>query len=117
MLKKLDKYIIRKYLSSFFFVVLVCSLIAISIDFSEKIDDFIEDEAPLRAILFEYYINFIIWINGLLWPLFTLIAVIFFTSRLANNSEVISILNAGVSFRRLSVPYLIGAFIITVISF
>jgi len=113
MLKKLDKYIIRKYLSSFFFVVLICSLIAISIDFSEKIDDFIEDSAPIKEIIFNYYMNFVIWINGLLWPLFTLIAVIFFTSRLANNSEVLSILNAGVSFRRLCRPYLIAASLIT----
>ncbi len=115
MLKKLDKYIIRKFLSTFFFVVLIFTMISVIIDFSEKVEKFIEEPITKREILIDYYPNFILFIHGLLWPLFTLIAVIFFTSRMAYNSEVISIFNAGVSFRRLMRPYLIAASFITVL--
>ena len=112
MLKILDRYIIKKYLSTFFFTVLIFTMISIVIDFSEKIEDFIEEGLGVFQILSEYYINWILWINGLLFPLYALISVIFFTSRMAYNSEIISILNAGVSFRRLMRPYLIaGTFI------
>lgn len=109
MLKKLDRYIIGKFLSTFLYVALIFSQIAIVIDFSEKVEEFIDEQVAIQSILFDYYINFILWINGLLWPLYALIAVIFFTSRLAYNSEIISVLSAGVSFRRLLRPYLIGA--------
>ena len=112
MLKKIDLYIVKKYLSTFFFTVLIFSMISMVIDFSEKIDDFIEEPVTVYEVLVDYYLNFMLWINGLLWPLFSLIAVIFFTSRMAYNSEIISILNAGVSFRRILFPYLIGAGII-----
>lgn len=115
MIKKLDQYIIKKYLSTFLFTVLIFSLIAVIIDFSDKVDEFIEEECTISQILFEYYANFIIWIDGLLTPVYALIAVIFFTSRMAYNSEVISILNAGVSFRRFLRPYLISAGIIAFI--
>jgi len=112
MLGHLDKYIIKKYLSTFFFTVLIFTMIAAVIDFSEKIDDFIEEPVTFKAVVIDYYLNFMMWINGLLWPLFSLIAVIFFTSRMAYNSEIISILNAGVSFKRILVPYLFAAGII-----
>ena len=112
MFKELDKYIIKKYLTTFFFVVLIFSLISMIIDFSEKVDDFIEESCTLHEILFDYYINFILWINGLLFPLYALIAVIFFTSRMAYNSEIISIFNAGVSFKRFLYPYMMAALII-----
>ena len=114
MLKKLDQYIIKKYLSTFLFTVLIFSLIAVIIDFSDKVDEFIEEDCTVSQILFDYYLNFIIWIDGLLVPVYALISVIFFTSRMAYNSEVISILNAGVSFRRILRPYLISAGIIAV---
>lgn len=113
MLKKLDQYIIQKYLMTFFFVALIFSQIAIVIDFSEKVEEFIKKSIPVNEIIFEYYFTFVPFINGLLWPLFAMIAVIFFTSRLANNSEIISILGAGVSFRRLMVPYMLAAGLIT----
>lgn len=113
MLKKLDQYIIVKYLSTFLFTVLIFSMIAVIIDFSDKVDEFIEEDCTVRQIIFEYYANFIIWIDGLLTPVYALIAVIFFTSRMAYNSEVISILNAGVSFRRFLRPYMISAGIIS----
>jgi lipopolysaccharide export system permease protein len=113
MLKKIDKYIIKKYLSSFFFTMLLFSMISIIIDFSNNVEDFIEEDVTIGQIIFDYYLNWVLWINGLLIPLYALIAVIFFTSRMAYNSEIISILNAGVSFRRLMVPYLVAASLIT----
>ncbi len=109
MLKKLDQYIIRKFLSTFFFTVLIFTMISVIIDFSEKVEKFIEEPITKQEIFIGYYPNFILFIDGLLWPLFTLIAVIFFTSRMAYNSEIISIFNAGVSFQRLMRPYLVAA--------
>ncbi len=109
MLKKLDWYIIKKFLSTFFFTVLIFTLVSDIIDFSEKVERFIESDISRTEILFVYLPTFTVFILGLLWPMLTLIAVIFFTSRMANNSEIISILNAGVSFRRLLRPYLLGA--------
>jgi len=117
MLKKLDRYILWKFISTFLFTILIFSMIAAIIDFSEKIEKFIETPITAKQIWIDYYPNFIMFINGLLWPLFTLIAVIFFTSRLAYNSEIISILNAGVSFRRLLYPYMFGAAIIALLHF
>ncbi|MCU0345457.1 MAG: LptF/LptG family permease [Saprospiraceae bacterium] len=108
MLKILDRYIIKKFLATFFFVVLIFSMIAVIIDFSQNVEEFIDEKLGAWQVSTEYYLNFIFFINGLLWPLFAMISVIFFTSRMAYNSEIISILNAGVSFRRLVRPYLIG---------
>ena len=112
MLKKLDYYIIRKYLSSFFFTMLMITMVAVVIDFSEKIGKFINAELPLGMVIRDYYLPFIPWINGMMWPLFSLIAVIFFTSRLAKDSEIVAMLSSGISFNRLLVPYLIGATLI-----
>lgn len=112
MLKKLDQYIVQKFLSTFFFTVLIFTMVSVIIDFSEKIEKFIETPITFKEIIIDYYPNFILFIAGLLWPLFTLISVIFFTSRMAYNSEIISILNAGVSFRRLMYPYLLAASLI-----
>ncbi|MEM8908146.1 MAG: LptF/LptG family permease, partial [Bacteroidota bacterium] len=115
MLKILDKYIIKKYLSTFFFTALIFTMISMVIDLSEKIEDFIEENLGVAQILSDYYINWVLWINGLLFPLYALISVIFFTSRMAYNSEIISILNAGVSFRRLMRPYLIAGALIFIL--
>lgn len=112
MFKIIDKYIIRKYLGTFFFTALIFTMIATVIDFSEKVENFIKEPCTKKEILFDYYIHFIPYINGLLWPLFSLIAVVFFTSRMAYQTEIIPILEAGVSFRRLMRPYLAGAVII-----
>lgn len=109
MLKILDRYIIGKYLRTFFFVALVFSLIAVIIDFSQNVEEFIDEKLGPVQVAKAYYLNFIFFINGLLWPLFALISVIFFTSRMAANSEVISILNAGVSFKRFIRPFMIAA--------
>ncbi len=107
-IKTLDRYLIRNYLSTFFFALLICTLISVAIDFSDKVQTFIEKPATLKNILVDYYFGFIGHISGLLMPMYTLIAVVFFTSRLAFNAEILSILNAGVSFRRLLKPYLIA---------
>ncbi|MFT5165136.1 MAG: lipopolysaccharide export system permease protein [Saprospiraceae bacterium] len=115
MIKKIDKYIIKKYLSTFFFTMLIFSMISVIIDFSNNIEDFIEEDVTIYQIVFEYYLNWMLWINGLLIPLYALIAVIFFTSRMAYDSEIISIFNAGVSFRRLMVPYLMAGGFITIL--
>ncbi len=112
MFKKLDRYIISKYLKTFVFTALVITLIALIIDFSEKAEDFISEPMTKYQIFVEYYLNFIFWINGLLWPLIALIAVVFFTSRMAYDSEIISIFGAGVSSNRLLFPYLTAAGIV-----
>lgn len=111
-MKIFDRYIIKKFLGTFFYTVLLFTMVSTVIDFSEKAEKLMDEPVSWWQIITEYYLNFIPYINNLLWPIFVLIAVIFFTSRLARNSEIISIFNAGVSFRRLMVPYLISALFI-----
>ncbi|QQR99058.1 MAG: LptF/LptG family permease [Sphingobacteriales bacterium] len=105
-MKVLDKYIIKQFLITFFFAIFLLSLIAIIIDITEKIDNFLTNKAPFSAIVFDYYLNFIPWITLLISPLFVFISVIFFTSRLTMNTEIIVMLNGGMSFYRLLMPYL-----------
>lgn len=111
-MKKLDIYIIKKFLTTFFFTVALISIVSIAIDLSEKVSKLMAAKAPVNEVIFDYYLNFIPWIVGLLAPVFVLIAVIFFSARMAKNNEILSILNAGVSYRRFLFPYLIGAGII-----
>ena len=113
----LDWYIIRKFLGTFFFTIALIVAIAVVFDLSEKIDDFLENNAPLRKIIFEYYLNFIPYFTILFSPLITFISVIYFTSRMAYNTEIVAILSSGVSFRRILVPYFISAFALTIFSF
>jgi lipopolysaccharide export system permease protein len=113
----LDRYIIRKFLTTFFFAIGLIILIAIVFDISEKIDDFMEKEAPLKAIVFDYYLNFIPYFVNLFSPLFIFIAVIFFTSKMASQTEIVAILASGVSFRRLLLPYIIVALFLGTLSF
>ena len=113
-MKQLDLYIIKKFLTTFIFTVGLIAIVSIAIDLSEKVSRLMQAEAPFREIVFDYYLNFIPWIVGLLAPVFVLIAVIFFTARMAKNNEILSILNAGVSYRRLLFPYMVGAGIIAV---
>ncbi|MCF8237007.1 MAG: LptF/LptG family permease [Saprospiraceae bacterium] len=108
-MKQIDRYILKRYLSTFLFTAMLFSMIAAAIDASEKLTKFIKNDLSLLEVVERYYINFFPYINGLLWPLYALISVIFFTSRLAYNSEIISMFNAGMSFRRLLRPYMIGA--------
>jgi len=86
-------------------------------DVSEHLEKFIQNEAPLKAIVFNFYFNFIPYFANLFSSLFTFIAVIFFTSKLAYNTEIIAMLSSGISFRRLMRPYLISAGIIAIMSF
>src|SRR5690554_1305665 len=108
-MKILDLYIIKKFLGTFFFSIALIISITIVFDISENVDDFIEKSAPLKAIAFDYYLNFIPYFANLFSPLFIFISVIFLTSKMASNTEIIAILASGVSFRRLLVPYLIVA--------
>lgn len=117
MLSRLDRYIISKFLSTFFFALALISAVSIVIDLAEKIDDFIQNNASTKQLIFDYYIYFIPWFYSLFNNLFVFISVIFFTSRLAQNSEIVAILAGGVSFRRLLRPYLIAASILAVLSF
>ncbi len=113
----IDKYIIRKFLGTFFFCLVLIMVIAVVFDFAEKIDNFMEKAAPWRAVIFDYYLNFIPYFATLFAPLFVFIAVIFFTSRMAVNTEIIAILNSGMSFRRMMWPYFLSAMVIAVFIF
>jgi lipopolysaccharide export system permease protein len=116
-LKIIDLYIIRKFLGTFFYSIILILAIAVIFDLSEKIDDFIETAAPVREVILDYYLNFIPYFAVLFSSLFTFISVIFFTSKMAYNTEIIAILSSGVSFRRMLLPYFIGASIIMIFAF
>ena len=116
-LKRLDIYIIKKFLGTYFFSIVLILSIGIVFDLTEKLDNFYENNAPLHAIIFDYYLNFIPHYMNLFSSLFTFLAVIYFTSKIAGNSEIIAILAGGVSFHRFMLPYFISAFVIFVISF
>lgn len=115
-MKKIDKYILLKFLGTFVLSISLIIIIVIVFDISEKIEDFVSKKAPLRAIIFDYYLNFIPYFVNLFSALFTFIAVIFFTSRMAANSEIVAILSNGVSFWRMLYPYLVAATIIAISS-
>lgn len=115
-MKKIDFYILRTFLGTFFFSIALIIMIVIVFDISEKIEDFIEKQAPIEAILFDYYLNFIPYFINLFSPLFTFIAVIFFTSRMASRSEIVAILSSGVSFYRMLYPYFLASTVIAIMS-
>jgi len=115
-MKKLDWYLIRKFLGTFVYSMILIILIVVVFDISERIGNFISREAPLRAIIFDYYLNFIPFFVNMFSALFTFIAVVFFTSRMAANSEIVAILGSGISFKRLLVPYLLCAVLIGLIN-
>ncbi|WP_434736698.1 LptF/LptG family permease [Bacteroides gallinaceum] len=116
-LKRIDRYIIVKFLGTYFFAIALIISIAVVFDVNENIDRFINNKAPLEAIVFDYYLNFIPYYTNLFSPLFVFIAVIFFTSKLAENSEIIAMFSTGMSFKRLMVPYMISAAIISAVTF
>jgi len=107
-MKKIDRYILSKYLTSFFFCLILFTAIVVVVDISEKTDDFVKSKLPVWNIITDYYFGFIPRIDAMLFPLFVFIAVIFFTSKMAARSEVIAILSSGVSFRRFLLPYVVG---------
>lgn len=106
---KLDWYIIRKFLGTFFFSIVLILSIAIVFDLTEKMDDFFENQVPLREILLDYYLPFIPYYMNMFSSLFIFISVIYFTSKLAGNSEIIAMQAAGMSYHRLMVPYGVSA--------
>ncbi len=116
-LRTIDIYIIKKFLGTFFYAIALIISIAIVFDVSENLDEFISKDAPLSAIIFDYYFNFVPFFVNLFSALFTFIAVIYFTSKMAYNSEIIAILSSGVSYRRLMRPYMVGAFVIALFSY
>ncbi len=116
-MKKIDTYIIKKFLGTYFFSIVLILSIAVVFDLTEKMDNFFDSNAPLRAIIVDYYFNFIPYYMNMFSSLFVFISVIFFTSKLAGNSEIIAMLASGISFKRLMVPYAISAFVIFAISY
>ena len=116
-MKKLDWYIVKKFLGTFFFTLALILLIVIIFDISEKIDDFLEHDVSVTSIIFDYYFNFIPYFGNLFSPLFIFISVIFFTSKMASDTEIIAILNSGMSFQRLLKPFMVSAVILGVLSF
>lgn len=114
---RLDWYIIRKFIGTYIFSIVLIISIALVFDFNENLSKFTKYHAPWRAIVFDYYANFIPYYSNLFSPLFVFIAVIFFTSKLAGNSEIIAMLSSGVSFRRLMRPYMISCVLISSVTF
>ena len=116
-IRRMDWYIIKKFLGTYFFAIALIISIAVVFDVNEWIDNFINNKAPVKAIIFDYYANFIPYFSNLFSPLFVFISVIFFTSKLAENSEIIAMMSTGMSFRRLLRPYMISAAIIAVLTY
>ncbi len=114
-LKILDRYIIRKFLGTYIFAIVLILAITIMFDVNEKLDPFLR--APLKATLFDYFLNFLPYFANQFSPLFTFIAVIFFTSKLADNSEIIAMLSTGMSYRRFTRPYMMSAAVIAVATY
>lgn len=116
-IRRIDWYIIKKFLGTYFFAIALIISIAVVFDVNENIDRFINNKAPIEAIVFDYYMNFVPYFSNLFSPLFVFIAVIFFTSKLAENSEIIAMMSTGLSFKRLLRPYMISAAIIAVLTY
>lgn len=115
-MKLIDKYILKKFLTSFIFVVFIIVLIIVVIDITEKIGDFTDKNVPMSRI-FQYYLDFIPWITNLISPITVFIATVFVTANMASHTEIVPMLATGISFRRLLVPYFLGALIVALVSF
>lgn len=116
-LKRLDRYIIAKFIGTYIYSIVLIISISIVFDINENLAKFTNNHAPLRAIVVDYYANFVPYFSNLFSPLFVFIAVIFFTSKLAGNSEIIAMLASGTSFKRLMRPYMISAALIAIVNF
>lgn len=114
-MRKIDRYILKQFLSTFFFCILLLTLIVVVIDISEKTDDFVNSKLPAWRIFTDYYAAFIPRIDAMLFPLFTFIAVIFFTSKMAERTEVVAILSSGISLRRFLLAYWVGSIFLALI--
>ena len=116
-ISRIDRYIITKFLSTYAFLILIITLIFIIFDYNEKIDKFAQSNVGMERVFFDYYLNSVPYFCNLFSPLFVFIAVIFFTSKLADNSEIIAMKAAGMSFKRLLRPYMVSAALIALMSF
>jgi lipopolysaccharide export system permease protein len=114
-MKKIDRYILLKYLTTFFFCLILFTAIVVVVDISEKADNFVKSKLPVSRIITDYYFGFIPRIDAMLFPLFVFISVIFFTSKMAGRSEIIAILSSGVSFRRFLLPYVVGGIFLSAV--
>ena len=114
--KILDRYILGKFLATYFFAIAMIIIVVVVFDYVEKIDDFTELHAPLKSVILDYYLNFIPYFINQFSGLFTFIACIFFTSKMAYQTEIVAMLSGGMSFRRLMWPYFLGALIIASLS-
>jgi lipopolysaccharide export system permease protein len=116
MLKILDRYIIRKFLTTFFFMLGIIMLLAMVFDLSERLSEFINNQAPVSAIIFDYYLNFIVYYGNMFSSMIIFVSVIWFTAKLAQDTEIIPMLNSGKPFHRFLRPYMISATILMLIS-
>ena len=116
-LTRIDRYIIKKFIGTYIYSILLIISISIVFDINENLDKFATNHAPLKAVVFDYYANFVPYYANLFSPLFVFIAVIFFTSKLAGNSEIIAMLASGLSFKRLMRPYFISAALIAALNY
>ena len=116
-MKRLDWYIIKKFIGTYIYAIVLIISISIVFDINENLAKFTQYNAPLKAIVFDYYANFVPYFANLFSPLFVFIAVIFFTSKLAGNSEIIAMLSSGLSFRRLMRPYMVSCIIISLVTY
>jgi|LGVF01.1.fsa_nt_gb lipopolysaccharide export system permease protein len=115
-MKKLDLYIIKKFLGTFVFTIVLLLAIAIVIDISEKIDDFLNEGISMSVLINEYYINFLLFYGNMFMPLVVFLAAILFTSKMAEQTEIVAYLAGGISFNRLLYPYFISATILALVS-
>jgi lipopolysaccharide export system permease protein len=115
--KTIDFYITKKFLGTFFYAIALILSIAVVFDVSENLDEFLSKNLPVKEIIGDYYLNFIPYFANLFSPLFTFIAVIYFTSKMAYNTEIIAILSSGVSYTRLMRPYMVSALILAIFSY
>lgn len=115
--KTIDIYITKKFLGTFFYAIALILSIAVVFDVSENLDEFLSNDVPVKDIVFDYYVNFVPYFANLFSPLFTFIAVIYFTSKMAYNTEIIAILSSGVSYSRLMRPYMVSALILAIFSY
>lgn len=114
-MKKIDRYILSKYLTTFFFCLILFTAIVVVVDISEKTDNFVKSKLPVSQIITDYYFGFIPRIDAMLFPLFVFISVIFFTSKMAGRSEIIAILSSGVGYRRFLLPYVVGGIFLSAV--
>lgn len=116
-ISRIDRYLIGKFLGTYIFAIILIISIAVVFDFNENLDKFMQNNTPMNKIIFEYYLNFIPYYSNLFSALFVFIAVIFFTSKLADNSEIIAMMSTGMSFKRIMRPYLISATVIALFTY